>query len=334
MNSSRTATPCCDAGATGCAIGGDDGNRTRVASLEERPSCIAAANRREPIRPPRRCPSPYFRASKRAAVAHVGSARSGVVERGWRGSRRGRTPFGRLAVGARHPERTSLPTYAVAMPPVTEEELRDFVRVAVADDGSDGQTAPLIVDEFVVGTEGRIDLALVGDALIGYELKSDLDTLRRLPQQMSSYSKVFDFCTLVVTDRHLGGARRALDPRWGLAVVRREAGKLTYKQIRKARPLRRTDAVALAGLLWRDEALHALDLLGAAAGLRSKPRDVLWERLAQVASQDELRAIVVRALTARQGWRDVQAPREYDETFQYAGASSRFLARRFRPQCR
>ncbi|WP_181429187.1 sce7726 family protein [Curtobacterium sp. MCSS17_008] len=220
------------------------------------------------------------------------------------------------------------------MPPVTEEELRDFVRVAVADDGSDGQTAPLVVDEFVVGTEGRIDLALVGDALIGYELKSDLDTLRRLPQQMSSYSKVFDFCTLVVTDRHLGAARRALDSRWGLAVVRREAGKLTYKQIRKARPLRRTDAVALAGLLWRDEALHALDLLGAAAGLRSKPRDVLWERLAQVASQDELRAIVVRALTARQGWRDVQAPREYDETFQYAGASSRFLARRFRPQYR
>ncbi|QDZ14020.1 sce7726 family protein [Humibacter ginsenosidimutans] len=214
------------------------------------------------------------------------------------------------------------------MVPVTEEEIRHVVRSAVAPHPL--PVGNLFVEEFVVSERGRIDLALIGDRLSGFELKSDLDTLHRLPRQMATYGEVFDFCTLVVTQRHLPKARELLLPGWGLAVVKYGTEGLSYRQLRRPRPMKTVRKQALAQLLWRDEALHALDALDAAAGVRSKPRDVLWQRLCDVTELDQLRAIVTNALTARQGWRDVQAPHARVERSQPAGGSSRFLARRLR----
>ena len=219
------------------------------------------------------------------------------------------------------------------MGPVTESELREFVIRTLAPTSMAGPEK--VVEEFVVGNQGRIDIAVISDRLTGFELKSDLDTLTRLPRQMHVYSQVFDFCTLVVTQRHLEPARQMLDPAWGLAVVRRNSSKeLTYRPVRKARPAKGIDKFSLASLLWRDETLRALDALSLASGLRSQARDVLWARLAEVTTHTELRAIVTQALTARQGWRDVTALRAGVETYQSSGVSSRFLARRLTSQYR
>jgi hypothetical protein len=126
-------------------------------------------------------------------------------------------------------------------------------------------------------------------------------------------------------------AREVLLPGWGLAVVKRTAEDgLSYLPIRRARPIRTGSKEAIAQLLWRDEALRALDSLGAANGVRSKPRHVLWERLCEVTELNELRTIVTTAITARQGWRDVQEPRVDDAKRPPSNGSSRFLARRLR----
>ena len=219
------------------------------------------------------------------------------------------------------------------MGPVTESELREFVIRTLTPTSMAGPEK--VVEEFVVGDQGRIDIAVISDRLTGFELKSDLDTLTRLPRQMHVYSQVFDFCTLVVTQRHLEPARQMLDPAWGLAVVRRNSDmELTYRPVRKARPAKSIDKFSLASLLWRDETLRALDALSLASGLRSQARDVLWARLAEVTTHAELRAIVTQALTARQGWRDVTALRAGVETYQSSGVSSRFLARRLTSQYR
>lgn len=216
-------------------------------------------------------------------------------------------------------------TTIAGMPPVTEAEIRRFVRSREAESGA------RLVDEFVVGERGRIDLLSIDDYLRGFEIKSDLDTLYRLPRQMEVFGSVFDYCTLIVTPRHLSAAREKLIRGWGLAVVERASSdELVYKQIRKPKPNKGADPLVMASLLWRDEALHALDRLGAASGLRSRPRDVLWSRLVQVTNQDELREIVTSALTERRGWRDVSAQRGSAEPRQPAGGSSRFLARRLR----
>ncbi|WP_420806281.1 sce7726 family protein [Sciscionella marina] len=193
------------------------------------------------------------------------------------------------------------------------------------------ETMPLLLDELVIGEHGRIDLALVTESTHGFELKSDHDSLTRLPRQMHTYSRIFDFCTLVVTPRHLAAARARLRRGWGLSVVEVTAGgEVRYSPIRSARPNRAVRAEELVQLLWRAEALAALEAVGAATGYRSKPRTDLWDRLCEVIALDELKTIVRTALRERRGWRDGTRRHASDAKLRPEDMSSRFLARRVR----
>src|SRR5258708_25750888 len=49
----------------------------------------------------------------------------------------------------------------------------------------------------------RVDIAVVNGSIHGYELKNELATLRRLPQQMRIYNSLLDQVTLVVERNHL-----------------------------------------------------------------------------------------------------------------------------------
>lgn len=225
---------------------------------------------------------------------------------------------------------TPICRYASQMPPVTEHEIRTLVHREIA---SSAMQSDLIVDEFVTGERGRIDVAAIGENLVGYELKSDRDNLARLPRQMEAFEAVFDFCTLVVTPRHLTKARVALRRNWGLAVaIRDDVGGLEYRQIRKPRAIGRHDNVALAELLWRDELIHALETIGMLRGYKSSTRSVLAIRLAASTDRRELKRIVATKLTERRGWRVEKAPRSSVEKRPCANVSSRFLARRFPTQ--
>ncbi len=53
----------------------------------------------------------------------------------------------------------------------------------------------------------RVDIAVVNSYLHGYEIKSDADTLERLPSQISVYSAVLDRVTLVVGKTHISQSR-------------------------------------------------------------------------------------------------------------------------------
>jgi hypothetical protein len=69
-----------------------------------------------------------------------------------------------------------------------------------------GRRQRYIVEEMGIAGEARVDIALIGDHLHRFEIKSERDSLRRLPAQVEVYSRVFDYVTLVVDTRHLDGA--------------------------------------------------------------------------------------------------------------------------------
>src|SRR5690348_12382197 len=97
-----------------------------------------------------------------------------------------------------------------------------------------GQT--LFVDELGLCGQVRVDVAVVNGALSGYELKSENDTLRRLPTQVEVYSRVLDFATLVVAKKHAGHARAGLPSWWGLIEAESAAdGSVTLKRRRRGR---------------------------------------------------------------------------------------------------
>lgn len=163
----------------------------------------------------------------------------------------------------------------------------------------------LIVDELSLdrGT-ARIDVAVINGHLAGYELKSPRDTLARLGRQADVYAKVLDLITVVAGERHALRAEAAIPRTWGLAVARSGGTTgVTLDHIRAAALNRSVEGAAVARLLWRDEALDALEKRGLAVGFRSKPRRVLTERLASAVPLDELCDEVRRRLRQRATWR-------------------------------
>lgn len=160
-----------------------------------------------------------------------------------------------------------------------------------------------IVDEMSVLTgECRIDVALINGRLEGFEIKSESDSLTRLPRQAVAYGQVFDRLTVICAERHLEQALILLPQWWGVeAAERRGAGtRIVRKRAARANPA--VEPQAVAQLLWRSEALAALEARDAARGLRSKPRRTLWSALAETMPRRELGALVRDTLRARRDW--------------------------------
>jgi len=149
----------------------------------------------------------------------------------------------------------------------------------------------------------RVDIAVVNGSLHGFELKSDLDTLKRLPRQVRIYSGILDYVTLVVGRRHAQKAEAVVPYWWGIQVAEHSAnGQLQLLDMRRPLQNPSPDKLAIAKLLWRDEALAFLEDMRAADGVRSKPRRAVHGRLAEVVALDVLRARVRHQLKSRTDW--------------------------------
>lgn len=160
------------------------------------------------------------------------------------------------------------------------------------------------VDELGLCGIVRVDVAVINGTFAGFELKSDHDTLRRLPAQVETYSKVLDLATLVVGERFATTAAcRAIVPEWwGVIVARPSAGGVELEELRTARWNEQVEASHLVQLLWREEALGELAARGLDGGVRTKPRRVIFQRLAHEVPVGELRDCVRAKLKTREGW--------------------------------
>lgn len=143
----------------------------------------------------------------------------------------------------------------------------------------------------------RVDVAAVNGELAGFEIKSPSDTLARWPKQQRIYSKVVDRAWLVAPTKAL---EKAVAPDWwGLIGVFEVGDRLGLRVARPAGLNPKPDPKSIAKLLWRDEALEVLRNAGTARGVMTKSRSVIWKRLVETVSLDDLRASVRAALKRR-----------------------------------
>lgn len=180
-----------------------------------------------------------------------------------------------------------------------------------------GDPDTLMLDELgILNGATRIDIAVINGQIEGYELKSERDTLERLPAQRDIYNKVIDRISLVVAENHRDAAVQIIPDWWGLAVasICRGVVEVTHERLAEMNP--ELDASTLASLLWRDEALAILERYGAVRGVKSKPREALYERLAVALDLNILRAEVRGALKARAGWRADRRSQQCDGSHQ------------------
>jgi hypothetical protein len=154
------------------------------------------------------------------------------------------------------------------------------------------------VDEFwVPRSYERADLAVIGRSMDGFEIKTERDTLRRLPRQVEAYGRLFDRCSVVVAEKHCDSAAGMLPEWWGITSIHVNGG-VRFIEVRKPRRNSGVDPEILVRLLWKEEVIVALVKLGAAPDERAS-RGALWRDLLEAASLSQLRAAVRRALLSR-----------------------------------
>lgn len=145
----------------------------------------------------------------------------------------------------------------------------------------------------------RIDVAIINGSLSGYELKSDRDTLERLPHQRDIYGRVFDYLHLIVGKRHAEDAERLLPYWWGIKIAVAAGDSVVLLPHRDAAENPTPDPYLIAELLSKEEAVGVLDEVGLAKGWRSKPIRLVHERLAAELALSDLKGRVRKALKRR-----------------------------------
>lgn len=179
---------------------------------------------------------------------------------------------------------------------LSEREIRNAVMTRLL---SDEQEHVLLIEELGVGA-ARVDLALATDRLLGFEIKSDFDTLDRLARQMHAYHCVFDALTIVTTQAYAAQVEALLPAWWGIWLAEPAVdGTVNVMEHRAAAPHGRQDAGSLAAMLWRDDAYaFVIDTLGPVVRARATRGD-LQEVIAGQIPLDQIRERVLGSLRAR-----------------------------------
>jgi len=135
-----------------------------------------------------------------------------------------------------------------------------------------------------------IDIAVIDKKYFcGFEIKSDRDTLRRLPIQMQIYDFVLDKITIVVGESKLPGVNRIIPDFWGVIIARNEDGKISLNEKRKPKLNRHISKNWLSKKLWKSDIVNILKKLNLYKGKSRYDRGDLLEILMKNISLDELR---------------------------------------------
>lgn len=162
----------------------------------------------------------------------------------------------------------------------------------------------LVLDEFgLKHGECRADIAVINGKLVGYEIKSDEDTLDRLREQIRSYSAVFDEVWIVTGAKHAKAIYKRVPKWWGILVCTEDGHLFKFQKIRPAELNEFGNAYAVAQLLWHEEAASILKECGEPMSVLRKSRPVLYQRLCELLPEQLLRRRVIGCLKRRQKWR-------------------------------
>lgn len=158
----------------------------------------------------------------------------------------------------------------------------------------------LIVEEFGCKT-ARADVAVINGFLHAYEIKSDSDSLDRLPSQIDAYQGVFEYVTLICGRRLLERARTAIPKWWGLQRAEFRDGGVLIHELRTAKPNPNQNPFAVARMLWKTEALAVLRRFGHRGVTSRCTADEVWNAVAAHVPIAELTNEVRQAIKARGG---------------------------------
>ena len=178
-----------------------------------------------------------------------------------------------------------------------DEQMRSILFEYYEDRG----TRMRFFEEFCIGRKTRADALLVTESeMIGFEFKSDKDTLTRLERQIHDYERYCDRNYLVTGQKHLEKASEEIPEHWGVYFIYLDDTEtLQLECIRKAQPnAKRMRLHNQLRLLWRSELIPIIRKykLG---GVTDKNKLELVRTMEHNLSKDVQRAELLEALLER-----------------------------------
>lgn len=186
--------------------------------------------------------------------------------------------------------------------------------------GRNADKDALIIEELGLNHgKNRADIAVLNGRFIGYEIKSNSDSLRRLKEQIQSYNAVFDEAYIVVGDRHTKTIHKYLPAWWGIIeVIESGEDDIDFNMIRKARSNKCVEPISVARLLWRNEVLEILKQKRTSPKILREPRGILYQHLVDIMNISEIRMKVRDFLMRRKNWRCPEPILQYGDSYQPA----------------
>lgn len=175
------------------------------------------------------------------------------------------------------------------------------IREAIHQEIRGRRPSTIVVNELkVCNGKSIVDLAILGKSLLhGIEIKSDKDTLNRLPDQAADYNKVFDFMTIVLGRTHYEKAIKIIPEWWNVWVADYENETVLLSEVRKGKRNWNVDSFSLSQFFWREEALEIMAKEGILDGMKTKRKWLLWDKIATSLSTESIYSHVKDTLQNR-----------------------------------
>ncbi len=150
----------------------------------------------------------------------------------------------------------------------------------------------------------RADIAVLNGKMIGYEIKTEGDSLSRLPAQVVAYNEVFDKAFIITADKHLQKVKQQIPKWWGIYTIHLDnSNDFAFSCHRDAHLNKMKNSYAIARLLWKAELEDFLGKTKYSGISKKKNKNQLYEIVANKYSAKYIGEIALKYLKARQNWR-------------------------------
>jgi hypothetical protein len=207
--------------------------------------------------------------------------------------------------------------------PLRDSEIRGALRDKLRSIHANEPDTAIIDELSLAQGEARVDLAVINGSFSGYEIKSDLDTFIRLPNQLAVYELCFNTLTIVVGSSHIAACKGSVPTWWGVwEAIRLPDSTVELRERRAPRDNPRISPEQVVQLLWRDEAFEAIVKRGHEVRAKATRKE-LWSLLTKLLDRQELFQTVREQLRARGDWRSGLTPFRGDGLCQSVAKSER-----------
>ncbi|PEZ05545.1 hypothetical protein CN326_13860 [Bacillus sp. AFS018417] len=180
--------------------------------------------------------------------------------------------------------------------------LREMLLAELYDEHKNDSNTRIINELGIDFGASRIDVAVVNGIIHGFEIKSECDTLIRLPRQMEYYNQLFERMTIVVAPKYYNEVKEIIPNWWGIKVVSSKGDRLITK--RKGRKKSSQELELLLKLLWKKELEALVDVLGYSKKLKKLKKHELLDLFKNEQDITSIKEFVYYSLKTRQNWRD------------------------------